>query len=548
MYSNELEDFDYTQLPYLTFGELEGEDDTERLSESIIITNSIMKLVRRNYNYILSPKGAGKSAIFNAFKNRIFPKEILHYDDLNIMTIGDSFVYENDYLNPKRFKHNLENKNYSFAWGLYIISKLIGNINDNYKDFEGYDSFIAKIKQFESFKEYFDLYNIFDHLEKVNLRLDFVVNGQQLRLTPKIHSKKERRTLNLNELLVLINEFYKTNKIRTIILIDRLDNFVGQEAYLTQKKYIEGLVGAIEEIRRSDTIQPILFLRTDLYHSLKIRFEYDKAKSRTLHLVWTHTEILRFLAFRFISNSYILDNYLQAFQDYVSASFKKKQNIFTNTLKKIGLIKSQRDRINLERNASHKNYEKFLKIFFPDMVLHLNKNGEEVEMEFTKWIYTHFIDNNGYINPRSLIYYFNLLLSNQYDAYMQNQEIQDSEYYGKHNGDDNLHLNVFVPEVMLKTYKEIQNEELIGIMSLLSTKQQRDVFLKINSISFRTGEFRYGDVNYKKYDMDKEEYNQLIKYLDIIGFCKIEDNQFYSVPILYQRQIDLEYAKHSIRS
>lgn len=540
-------DFNYEELLSLSFGELEGEDDTKKLNTSLILTNSIIKLLGEKFNYVLSPKGAGKSAIFNAYKNKLFPKEVINYKNLNVVCINDSFVFEDEYLNPKRFKHNLENKNYTFAWGLYLISKLIGNINSNFKDSDYYSDFISKIKQIDSFKEDFDLYNIFDYIEDLNLQLDFVVNGQQMRLSPKIHSKKQRKKLNLNLVVNLINEFYKNNEITTLILIDRVDNFVGQEEYKIQKKYIQGLVSSIEEIRRAENIQPILFLRTDLYHSLKIRFEYDKAKSRTLHLIWSNTEILRFLTSRLFNNNYIRDNYDSLLRHlYLKENGYKKSPL--KFLNKLNPFKRKQSRVNIERNSNYIIFEHFIKIFFPNEILCDDKDNGSKKMEFTEWIFTHFIDNNQYINPRSLIYYFNRLNSNQYNAYHENAELRNSAYYCKVSNGDYVNLNVFLPEVMIKTFKEIQNEELIGILSLLTSKKEQNVFKKINDISYKKGTFKYGDIKFKKYGMEKEEYDRIIKFLDIIGFCKLIDHQLYSVPILYQRKIDLEFNSHNMRS
>ena len=151
-HQNSIPKFNYKELANLNFGELEGEDDKEILSKSLIITNSIQQLLRKKFNYVLSPKGAGKSAIFNAFQNKIFPSNLVDFNVKNFIGINDSFVFDDEYLNPKRFKHNLEDKNYTFAWGLYLISKLINDIVHNHYDKPHFSEFQDKIRRIENFK------------------------------------------------------------------------------------------------------------------------------------------------------------------------------------------------------------------------------------------------------------------------------------------------------------------------------------------------------------------------------------------------------------
>jgi len=531
--------FNYKELSLLNFGELEGEDDNNVLKSSLILTNSILNILRKEYNYILSPKGAGKSAIFNAFKNKLFSDEYVDYSTKKFICINDSFVFDNEYLNPQRFKHNLENKNYAFAWALYLISKLINDITENYILSACYDEFISKIRKIENFKEDFDLANIWDILENLNIQCDFIVNGQQFKVAPKMGSKNKRKRINLNEIFNLINEFYKQNDVKTLILIDRIDNFVGQEEYKIQKKYIEGLVSAIEEIRRQTNIQPILFLRTDLFKSLDIQFEYDKVKARTIHLKWTKIEIVRFLALRLFSNKYIFDNYKSILYNSIAKEVHS-ENKFKLLLYKLSILRRKNHKIDLEKTTNYKIFENFLKAFLPDKVNHINNAGVEEQMELFEWIDSHFVDNNEYINPRCLIYFFNKLSVNQYDAYESDINLQSSDFFCNLTNKNPIMLNVFMPEVIQKTYYEICNDELIGIKKLLENQNEQKLFLKINEISYKTGSFNYGSISYIKYGVDRLEYERLIKYLNIIGFSKDQGSKQYSIPLIYRFRIKEE--------
>ena len=95
-------------------------------------------------------------------------------------------------------------------------------------------------------------------------------------------------------------------------------------------------------------------------------------------------------------------------------------------------------------------------------------------------------------------------------------------------------------EVIQKTYYEICNDELIGIKKLLENQNEQKLFLKINEISYKTGSFNYGSISYNKFGLDRLEYERLIKYLNIIGFCKDQGSKQYSIPLIYRFRIKEE--------
>lgn len=59
--------FNYRELDKLSFGDVEGENDAS-LATSFTLTGSVVKLTEGRFNYILAPRGVGKSAIFRALE------------------------------------------------------------------------------------------------------------------------------------------------------------------------------------------------------------------------------------------------------------------------------------------------------------------------------------------------------------------------------------------------------------------------------------------------------------------------------------------------
>ena len=65
--------FDLDELENINFGKLEGERDN-MLESSFFPTKTVVKYLKNPYNYVLSPKGAGKSALYRALSERFIRK------------------------------------------------------------------------------------------------------------------------------------------------------------------------------------------------------------------------------------------------------------------------------------------------------------------------------------------------------------------------------------------------------------------------------------------------------------------------------------------
>jgi hypothetical protein len=292
-------------LKEINFGLLDGEKDYA-LQESFVLTNDIRDLLTNRHNYVLSPKGAGKSAVFKVLTKK-YPL-LKNYIDLNkyhFIPINKAFdTTDNKYLDKEKFKGDLGHKEYTISWSFYIALKLINDVMKNHSNKANFSAFETKIKKYGNFKEEFELYNLLDYAGNLNFALQFNVNGVDCSVKPTIAYNSPTKPLKLEEIFQLLDNFYKENDLIARVLIDRVDNFVEREEYQIQKNYLQGLVYAIEEISQLSNIQPLLFLRTDLFYSHTIKLEYDKVRERTIKLKWTQAEILAFIAYRFLWELY----------------------------------------------------------------------------------------------------------------------------------------------------------------------------------------------------------------------------------------------------
>ncbi len=535
---HDLPDFNLKEISKLDFGKLEGEHD-ELLEKSFAVTSAIRKFIDKDFNYILSPKGGGKSALFNVFNRQLLSNQV-DYKRLSLISINQAFGFDSSYLSTTNFKGK-ESSSISIGWALFILNKIIQKIIAEDKNLEGYDTLISKLSKVEEFKNEFKLYNILDHFKRLKVGISFNISGTEVEAIPKISIDQIKEQLNLNTVFEQINAFYKQNKRELVISIDRLDNFVRKETYDLQKNYLQGLIDAIEEIQQNSNIQPILFLRSDLYYSSEIDIEYDKAKERTLELKWEQSETLLFLSFRFLANSYINENFASYLQECVSNEVKQP-NIKYKKIKKPWYsfllfwvkFESQR-RIDLKKNISYNVAEKFIKLFMPHEVLVGNE-----KMDFLEWLFTNLSDANGFVNPRLLIRFLNLLSEEQSKFYKLNEVVKQTVSPVLNNGFP--HYPLFTREVLLEVYSQLQNEELRNVHKILKSREYQAVFKMINEKTANKNMFKSGDISLKQVDMDREDLKRMLKYVELIGYCKEIEKGVYHVPPLFGRKLELVYS------
>jgi hypothetical protein len=219
--------FDINQLSNFSFGKLEGERDPF-LKDCFFPTKSVQKYLKETHNYVLSPKGAGKSALFRALTDNFLVDYFFDYSKYSIIPINEAFGFDDDYLDIKKFKEDSRMK-MTISWALFLLTSIINDIKNNHSEKLGYENLIDEIKSVSELKEKFNLYDLTDLLKSIEAAIEFTANGQEFSVAPKVKISKRKKKLVLNDIFKSINKFYKQNDLTALILIDRLDNFVQKE-------------------------------------------------------------------------------------------------------------------------------------------------------------------------------------------------------------------------------------------------------------------------------------------------------------------------------
>lgn len=510
-------------LDEMSFGNAEGERD-KKLYDSFIETRSIKEILDGGYNYVLAPKGCGKSSLFKAYSERFISNTEIRDDNKTIIIpISNMFAYENIDLEQEQIA-----KKWAIIWGLYIIKEIFKTLtNDKYKyEFEEY---IKQSSKYNELKEDFQLYDLWDYLEKVNVGFKFSIKGQEVTLSPTITKNRPERKVVLNEIFIdLQNYLDKCNK-KIYILIDRIDDFIVGESKENKKAFIQGLYYSIEEISTCNDLIPIMFLRTDLYYNLNIDSGLDKIQIRTIELKWKQEELISFIFRRLIGNNQnVLHRYMNILNYYIynlaDEAWKKRGRIDLNKL--------------VDQNTSlfAEVGKKFICTFFPTTVRHYNSENKEEELNFFDWVYRHFEDYTGYINLRYLIVFFNNLLKLQYDTYEKNVGSDNSIECVQ--SENELYYPIFSDACINTAYHNVQKIAIMNVRSLLEKDKYRVCFDGIHQMLIqKNGSMNYGDVHYAKYDLSKVEYDTILETLCVLGYLK-NSGKKYTVPILYRYSIE----------
>lgn len=512
-------EFQIEWISKMSFGNAEGEKD-KKLNDSFFETRSIKNLSGGDFNYVLAPKGCGKSSLFKAYAERFIDShDIKDEEKIIIIPISSVFSYEKIDLDSKKIAKEL-----AMIWGIYIIKEIFKVLtSDKYKN--SFSEYLKKIKKYSELKEEFELNNLWDYIEKVNVSLKFAVKGQEIAFTPTITSDKKTRKISLNEVFSELQDFLQENKKVIYILIDRVDDFILGENKEYKKAFIQGIYYAIEEISNCSCIVPILFLRTDLYYNLNIDSGIDKIQIRTIELKWRKEELIIFMFKRLFGNSPELVQFYKMFMDlYLSnTAYEAFKIVRRKDINKL---------VNRDTSLIAEIAEKFIYTFFPNVVKHLNSELIEEEMDFLEWVYKHFEDYTGYINLRYLIVFFNTLFNTQFEAYQKNVGIKYAIKCAEK--EDGLSYPIFSDACINSSYHYVQKLAVSNIKSLLELESQKFCFDGIHQMVMqKNGSMNYGDIHYSKYDLSKDEYEELLESLVVLGYFK-NSGKKYSIPILYR--------------
>lgn len=394
-------------LRKLNFGNDAAEGD-KNLKHAFVINAALESVIFGNTTLILGPKGSGKSAIFKIVLalsdscrqlqedadtngdiiNACFTAkeniEIQEYKD----QLKDKFIIKlNETHNLDAYKFITDQKGsnepdkFKLFWLIYMAVLVAKRIVEESEYLAGGKDHIDRLKKllqpFDLSSKSTGLSVIFISLLKtLNLKLGIEWKGFKFDVAHQEPAAVDstRFEVNLYELLQLENYIISEFGKQADIYIDRIDDFYKYDKKKMQSM-VQGLFLALEDLGEFENIQPIIFLRTDIYERTELE-DMDKLRGKKMDIVWDTEQSLLFLSKRLLMNKEIKEI--------------------------IG-----------DRDLNEAAINLLITLFFPSKVQHRDSKGNVKIIDFQKWFNTHFQNAAGYISPRDIIHFLSESVKNE---------------------------------------------------------------------------------------------------------------------------------------
>lgn len=547
--------FPIKSLGKLDFGSADGHRD-KLIDDTFVETQSIRAFMRDDHSIVVGPFGAGKSALFELLKKKspllgptfgkqlILPiEEKVHFHELGAI-IRKIFGNDAD-----------EESVYQMVWKFHAAVR----ISSGLAAYEGFpadkdeklvNKFLKSIDSTDANE------TIVDKLSRlassVALQIDTKIGDTPYRFQTKITNKVDDvGAYDLDAVLNSANRIVEKRGIfRLTIIIDKIDKFVAGQNYLTQKKYIQGLLEVEDDFCRFENLHFKIFLREDLFTRLDFSvLGPDKVSDNTLQLKWSAEESLRFIAGRIstaLSNEKICTaNDMVRSSDLSDYNLSRKEkieftygfprwvfrvfNLFNQDVSQNSVIASGR-----EIGLFNKYDRVIITKVFPRHISHITNNGDVEEIDIFEFLTTHFIDGNGVCTPRYLLIFLKEVRDQADDYYEQNQDIDCSIECV----DGDYEWPLFKKRSVEKAYKEAKAKYLKNITAI-DSKWRTHIETIIQKKANKTV-FALPWIKSQIGNLDDETGVQLMAFLRVVGFFEQYEDHLdlekrkYTLPILYK--------------
>jgi hypothetical protein len=545
------------------FGEADAKDD-KLLEKCHVPTSAISEFLEDHKDIVLGYRGAGKSAMVRLLDEKIFHFKDIDKNDARIVVLDEEFDYRSFRNHLQR--HALKDQKYidivRAVWEILIIYKAMISARDT---IDNNDSTLkTHINEIEvalglADKKIGLVEILMSTKKKVGLKFDTMhpnIVDAYIGVEPSTESiyKEGAAILRLGEYRKYLEKLLLERNKKIFLLVDRLDDFVANEDYATQKMLLQELLATQRTYReKCQFIRVKLFFRTDLFEKLDLTaLGPDKVRSRCINLNWRSSDIKRFLAqrtgmnilkslgmngfeFQIDEDSFFVQREdlallkesksLAQFDPLKKSHWSKLMFLVKLTLRKrqpnAGRITNSMDVLHSEIITS----------IFPREIEHKKANGETQSLELFKFLDTHLQFSHGQTTPRAVLLFLNICLQKLKQYYEDNPDISDL------SKDENNEFPLFVKIIMPMAYQEfhIQSWDIQYQWSkewkmLVSTVEKFAVL----------GTFTFNDFQ-KKSNTDDSTTAQFLAFSSHTGLIKCRndkdalEDRIYELPILFRK-------------
>jgi hypothetical protein len=307
-------EFPLSSLQSIDLGMAEARDD-ELLIQCVTKLPLFNEITSGKKDIIHGYRGTGKTSIV-----RLFSEGVLNFDGDSgykslVLVIDEELEYRSirDHLN-KHVENGTEPALLlRIVWDLLIcfrsmkfLQQYIGDTDSTLREnIKRIEELFGVRKSKASFLEL-----MLTQKKKVGVKLDSnlpSIVDMYAGFEPNTTSdeKEELSVLLLSEYMRYLNKLLHEKKLSLYILLDRLDDFVVQEDYETQRMLLQQLLACQADVRTryQKRMKVLTFLRTDLFARIDQQpLGPDKVAAKSLEIKWSPSDIRRFMAKRIALN------------------------------------------------------------------------------------------------------------------------------------------------------------------------------------------------------------------------------------------------------
>jgi hypothetical protein len=451
--------FPVTVLQDFDFGDAEAQMDG-LLLDCAVSTAPMAEVLADKKDIVLGYRGTGKSALVRLLAEGRLRFKTTGALRSTVLALNEEFPFRliADMLGRSKISEKNQKLNSRVVWELLVIYRALQHIKEQVVDADL--QLVSDLKDLESAlgvaphkPNFFEV--LMSTKKTIGVKIDANAPSETnfyagLEPVPIEQHQEQPISLKLVDYKRHLEKFLQERGITLYILFDRLDDFVAQEDYETQRLLMHGLLTTQQDYRhRYRHIKVKAFIRTDLFRKLDISdFGADKILTRCIYLAWTPSAIKQFIATRVAANlmqSLKLDSLMFEI-DETAYEMTRDKLAELKTIRKsmegarfwqwrfwVGLWRLLREfevrkpNEGRVRNSSDVVNEALITSILPTEVPHVKANGTEGHLNIFEYFETHFQFGHGETTPRAMLAYLNHLLTETNKYYLQNDDIAEVE-------------------------------------------------------------------------------------------------------------------------
>jgi hypothetical protein len=545
------------------FGEADAKDD-KLLEQCHVPTSAISEFLEDHKDIVLGYRGAGKSAMVRLIDEKIFHFKDVEKNDAKIVVVDEEFDYRSfrNHLRRNALKDQKEIDLVRAVWEILIIYRAMLTARDS---IDNSDSTLkTHINEIEvslglAEKKVGLVTILMSTKKKVGLKFDTLhpnIVDAYIGIEPSSETTNNEGAaiLRLGEYRKYLERFLHERNKKIFMLVDRLDDFVANEDYETQKMLLQELLATQRTYReKCQRIRVKLFFRTDLFERLDLTsLGPDKVISRCINLSWRSADIKRFLAQRtginlikalgmsgfefqidedsfFVQREHLAllreSKLIRTFDPLNKSHWAKLRFLF-----KLALRKQQANAGRLTDSMDMLHSEIITSVF-PREVEHRRANGEVQSIDLFKFLDTHLQFSHGQTTPRAVLLFLNICLQKAKQYYGDNPDIKEL------SKNSNNEFPLFVKIIMPRAYEEFQTQS--WSIQYQWSKQWKELVAAIEKFSV-IGTFTFRDFK-KKSNIDDSRASQFLAFSSHTGLIRCRndkdrlDDRIYEMPVLFRK-------------